>query len=71
MSINLRNFDQRTFKRNLEKGVISEADYKKYLDSLPDDAENSEILVIKDDEEDEFYDDELDEEVTQDLSEEV
>ncbi|MBX7149619.1 hypothetical protein K1X76_11120 [bacterium] len=63
----LRSFDKRTLKRNLEKGVISDADYKKHLASLADDADNSEIINLEE-EEDEFLGDD---EVTQDLSEEA
>jgi hypothetical protein len=31
-----RYFDQRTIKRHLKRGVVSEADYRRHVENLPD-----------------------------------
>jgi hypothetical protein len=31
-----RYFDQRTIKRHLKRGVVTEADYRRHVDNLPD-----------------------------------
>ena len=34
--MDIRNFDKRILQRNLEKGLVTEKDYKKYLSGLKD-----------------------------------
>jgi hypothetical protein len=34
-------FDKRVFERNLRKGLVSRADYDRYLSGLPDARENA------------------------------
>lgn len=44
-------YDLRTIKRNLDKGLITEADYNNYLKKLADSKENLEDINIEGDEE--------------------
>ena len=39
-------FDRRIVDRNLDKGLVSEADYKAYLASLTDTENNAERVVV-------------------------
>lgn len=48
--IDIKLFDQRTLKRNLEKGLLKEDDYQKYLKSLPNDEDNFETVPFDEDE---------------------
>lgn len=43
-------YDVRIINRNIRDGVVSKKDYDKYLDNLPDVEDNSEPLIIEDDE---------------------
>lgn len=44
----IKFFDQRTQKRNIELGHIKQEDYQKHLKSLPDDAENFDTVSFED-----------------------
>lgn len=41
MLLDAMKFDLRIVERNLRKGTVSREDYQKYLNKLPDSAENS------------------------------
>ncbi len=43
-------YDVRIINRNIRDGEVSKKDYDKYLDNLPDVEDNSEPLIIEDDE---------------------
>lgn len=60
-----RLFDVRTVERNIEKGLITRDEYKEYLESLDDSADNAESMeaefeegVLDEDEEEEEDDEE-------------
>ncbi|MCB1215497.1 MAG: hypothetical protein KDK66_08490 [Deltaproteobacteria bacterium] len=40
-----RRFDQRTLEYKLQRGQIDAQEYQKYLDSLPDEEGNYEVLA--------------------------
>jgi hypothetical protein len=37
-------YDKRTFQKNIAKGTLSEADYKDYVSSLPDESKNADTI---------------------------
>lgn len=41
---NERLVDKRTIERNIQKGLLSEAEFQKYLSALPDVAAKSEMV---------------------------
>ena len=43
-------YDVRIINRHIREGVVSKKDYDKHLDNLPDVEDNSEPLIIEDDE---------------------
>ena len=46
-AIQAKKFDVRISEKNLQKGVISNDELVKALNSLPDDAENAEYISIE------------------------
>lgn len=46
--IDIRHLDQRTIARYIERGILSQQDYDKYLQALPDLEGEQETLVIED-----------------------
>jgi hypothetical protein len=48
-SIDERLVDKRIVERNIERGLLSDADYQRYLKELTDMEENAELLRAYDD----------------------
>ena len=44
--MNLRNFDKRIVRRNVQKGVVTEKEYKKYISGLDDLEEECEAIDV-------------------------
>ena len=63
--VDLSKLDKRTVERYLRTGVIDEKTYEKFLKSLPDSAEKSEVVDTQMFDED-AEDDELDDEEGED-----
>jgi hypothetical protein len=43
-----KKFDVRMLEKNLTRGVVSDAEVKKFVDQLPDDAENAAFVSLED-----------------------
>jgi hypothetical protein len=48
-SIDERLVDKRVVERNIERGLLDDVEYKKYLKALTDMEENAEVLRVYDD----------------------
>jgi hypothetical protein len=48
-SIDERLVDKRIVERNIERGLVTEADYQKYLKELADVEENADVIPSYDD----------------------
>jgi hypothetical protein len=42
-----KKFDTRVVERNISRGTAQQDDYEKFLQELPDDAENAETISIE------------------------
>ena len=51
-SLDDQKFDTRLVNWNLKRGVISESDFNRHLESLPDSSENAQKIEIDDGSED-------------------
>lgn len=43
--------DKRIIKRQIDRGLITEAEYKEFVSSLPDDSKNADVCKVCPDEE--------------------
>ncbi len=56
-SIDERLVDKRIVERNIERGVLADADYQKYLKELADVRDNADVIRLHDGSDDEGEDD--------------
>ena len=56
MSKQARLFDKRVIDRNIDKGLITQADVAEYLSNLPDRESESELLLVDSDDNDDVED---------------
>ena len=45
-------FDSRVVEKNINKGLTTQKDYEKYLDSLADESKNCEEITLEDESDD-------------------
>lgn len=59
-----KTFDLRTLEYQLTRGIISQKEYDKYLNELPDDTGNFEEIVIEEEPTEDSPDEDIEEDAT-------
>ncbi len=42
-----KKYDSRSIEKLITRGLVSEVDYKKYIETLPDDSDNAQFISLE------------------------